>query len=304
MRIGIVCDNRCWNDPCEPFRHVAEGLRRLGHAAEAVAPAGPWPLMSRRPDAMFVWNGLHGRWAAVVEHCRAEGIAVLIMERGFFDRRHYTQIDPCGFNHTAGWATEVAPAAPAGGAERFLRASGRKPERTRETRSGYILVLCQMPGDAQLQSSALRHPGPWVQAMEDASPTAVEIRVRAHPLSAWSCGTIGRARMIRGTLEEALRGAAFAATINSNAGNEALAWGCPVLCLGPALYGMAGVALQTKLAALPRAVCQMLWDGWHPARRDVENYLYRLACRQWSHEELAEGSVLKRFLAAADAASA
>ena len=101
--------------------------------------------------------------------------------------------------------------------------------------------------------------------------------------------------MLDGTLAGAVRGARFAVTINSNAGNEALAWGCPVLCLGPALYATAGVAERTRLAKLPAAIEQML-AGWRPRDDDVRTYLCHLACRQWNCDELAEGSVLKRLL--------
>jgi hypothetical protein len=136
--------------------------------------------------------------------------------------------------------------------------------------------------------SELHHPKPFVQAIDDALPDGVEVKVRAHPLSKWECGTHGRARMLDGTLEDAVAGAKFCVTINSNAGNEALAWGCPVLCFGPALYGMAGVAKTTTLADLSSSLQEML-DGWKPDRKALTNYLYWLACRQWSVDEIADG---------------
>jgi hypothetical protein len=304
MRIAVACDNRRWKSPSEPFRHVAEGLRRLGHEVQPVAPDGDWPLVAVPPDAMFLWNGVHGRWGLIAERCRRDGIPTFIMERGFFDRFRHTQIDRQGFNHTASWAADVRQPAPPEGPERFAQVWGRKPKRIRRRKSGCVLVLCQVPGDAQLRDSEIRHPGPFVQAVEDAAPPGVEIRVRAHPLSAWTCGTSRRSRMTQAAaLDKALAAAAFAVTINSNAGNEALAWGCCVLCLGPALYAMAGVSMQTELCHLPEFM-QLMLDGWRPAQGDVENYLHHLACRQWSCEELARGSVLERLLADANAATA
>lgn len=297
MRIAVACDNRRWKSPSEPFGAVAAGLRRLGHEVQTVAPSDDWPLVTPRPDAVFLWNGVHGRWGRIAQRCRQEGIQTFLMERGFFDRLHWTQIDHQGFNHTASWAAGLGGPCPPEGPQRFLRAWGRKPKRVRRSRGGYVLVLCQVPADAQLQDSEIRHPGPLVQAVEDATPTGVEIRVRAHPLSAWSCGTGGRSRMIETPLADAIAGAAFAVTINSNAGNEALAWGCPVLCLGPALYGMAGVAMQTGLSHLAELM-QLMRDGWRPGQKDVENYLYHLACRQWSCEELLAGAALEALLAA------
>ena len=87
-------------------------------------------------------------------------------------------------------------------------------------------------------------------------------------------------------------------TINSNAGNEALAAGCRVLCLGPALYAMAGVARQTTVADMPTALRDML-AGWAPESAAVRNYLRWLACRQWSRAELADGDALGPILALA-----
>lgn len=303
MRVAIVCDNRRWKDPAEPYRGVAAGLRRLGHRVQFTVPADDWPLVCPAPDAVFLWNGVHGRWGAIADRCRREGLRTFIMERGFFDRLRHTQIDRRGFNHTASWAACLSGPAPAGGRQRFLRAWGRGRRPIRRRRDGYLLVLCQAPGDAQLRDSEIRHPGPLVRAAADAAPGGIEIRARAHPLSAWSCGTLGRARMIRGTLDEALAGAAFAVTVNSNAGNEALAAGCPVLSLGPSLYGRAGVALQTGLAHLADAIEAML-DGWRPADSDVAHYLYHLACRQWTAAELARAAVLERLLDPPDAPAA
>jgi capsule polysaccharide modification protein KpsS len=88
-------------------------------------------------------------------------------------------------------------------------------------------------------------------------------------------------------------------TVNSNAGNEALAMGCPVLCVGPALYAMAGVAMLTHLVNLAGRIAWMRDCRFDEAA--VKNYLYHLACRQWTGEELAEGTALKGLLDAADA---
>jgi len=101
--------------------------------------------------------------------------------------------------------------------------------------------------------------------------------------------------VLGGTLREAVDGAAFAVTVNSNSGNEALAWGCCVLSLGPSLYALAGAACRTGLAGLEHAL-EAMADGWTPEPATVTNYLYWLACRQWSRDELAHGDVLRRLL--------
>ncbi len=217
------------------------------------------------------------------------------MERGFFDRMAHTQLDWCGFGHRTSWASRPARPAPAGGAERFRRVWGDAPTPMRSRDDGYILVLGQVSGDAQLRDSEIHHTGPLVQAVENATPRDIDIRIRPHPLTKWDRPADARATVIKGDLRSAIAGARFVVTINSNAGNEALAWGCPVMCLGPSLYGIAGVAMQTKLVDLPASVRMML-DGWRPPRDMTANVLHHLASRQWSCDELARGDVLKRRL--------
>jgi len=300
-RIAVIVDNRRWRDREQPERCAAAGLRRLGYRLQLVTP-GAWPIFRELPDAALIWNGVHGRRRRIVGELRDRGVPVLIMEHGFFDRFRYTQIDHAGFAHRASWAASLHGPAPPAGPARFARAWGGPPVRTEARKSGYILVLAQVPGDAQLADSKIHHPGPLVQALEDAAPGGARIRVRPHPRSAWRPRTRDGARVIGGPLEDAVAGARFVVTINSNAGNEAIARGCPVMCLGPALYGMAGAALTTGLAGLREAIETML-DGWRPDDRLARDYLYNLACRQWSRRELRDGKVLSGLLSAAGQAT-
>jgi len=294
MRIGLICRNHEWRDPTMPHRALRQGLQRLGHTVEVVVPARGGRLFPTRPDAAFLWNAVHGARGQIAAELRAAGATVLVMERGFFDRFRHTQIDHQGFNHTASWARKLHRPAPSEGRERLRASFGiRKPMRPH--RHGYVLVLLQVPRDAQLRDSELHHPGPLVQAVEDVMPRDVEIRARAHPISNWTCERTGRTRMLNGELSDAIDGARFVVTINSNAANEALAQGCPVLCLGPALYAETGVAKQSRLVDLPR-VAEQMRCGWHPRDADVANYLHWLACRQWNGREMADGAVLKKLL--------
>jgi hypothetical protein len=288
MRAGVVCDNRRWADPAEPFQALVRGLARLGHMPQ-VAAVGPWPVFSRLPDVAFVWNAGKGLQGAVAEGLRREGVPVVVMERGFFRRMDYCQLDPEGFGHRASWRTCLTGPAPPEGRSRFFRVWGSRPCAQRK-RGGYVLVLCQVPGDAQLADSELHHPDTLVAAAVEAAWPGCEIRVRPHPLSSYRSGL-----EVEGTLAEAVAGAAFCLTINSNSANEAIAWGCPVVSLGPALYAMAGAALRTSLRELPAAL-GLMRCGWHADDGHVGNYLYWLACRQYSNAELAEGSVLRRLL--------
>lgn len=304
MRIGIVCDNRRFRDAAEPFAALRKGLETLGHEVEVLCPSPACRLggFARPPQALFLWNGQKGLWKQLADQARRSGLKVFVMERGFFDRLRFTQIDPAGFNHTASWArreTFDAPPPPQGQA-RFVGAYGRQPQPLAARRDGYLLLLLQIAGDSQLAGCELHHPLPLVQAVEDAAPVGLEIRLRPHPLSSWQYGCAGRAKMAQGSLDEALAGARFAVTINSNAGNEALAAGCPVLALGPALYTIAALARRTSLFDLPAALSAMA-DGELGLDHDdppaaVRNYLFHLACRQVGRDELAEGKFLARLL--------
>ena len=293
MRIGLIATNREWRATDGPIQTVHASLHRLGHSIEVVMP-GDLPIFSHLPEVALIWNGVHGPRGTIVASLRSQGVPVLVMERGFFGRLSFTQIDHRGFNHTASWAEHLHETAPADGQARFVGAWGCQPTPMR-VQDGHVLILLQVPGDVQLHQSELRRPAPLIRAVEDCLPGNVRIHVRAHPLSGFRCDTSERIRMLDGELEEAIRDAAFAVTINSNSGNEALAMGCPVLCLGPSLYGLAGAARPTTLADLPRALRDML-GGWKPEDAHVRNYLHWLACRQWSARELAETDVLSTLI--------
>jgi len=295
MKIGLICDNREWTVGEKPYKAVRDGLERLGHQVRVACPVGPRLPWATRPDAVFVWNGVHGVAGRLRAPLAELGVTVFVMEWGWFDRFAHVQIDHAGFNHTASWSGAGWGDCPADGPERFRRAWGATPEPFR-SREGYCLVLLQVPGDAQLAEAEIRRPGTLVEAVEAHAPPGLDIHVRAHPLHPWSCGSGRRVRMTDAPLGEGVAKAKFCVTINSNAGNEALAWGCPVLCVGPALYAAAGVARRTTVARMGQELVRMA-SGWRPEDAAVRNYLYRLACRQWSAEELAQGAPLRKVLA-------
>ncbi len=301
-RIGLIASARQWRDRGRvtgfPHRHLADGLKRIGCEPVVVANCG-WPLFDGPVDAAFLWNGAKGRLAHYAQQLRMQGIIVFLMEHGWIDRRRHVQIDHEGFSHAASWATRkyFDSPAPAEGRQRFRRAFGRPPMlvRSAKARKGYILVLLQVPGDSQLYDSETDSPAELVRAVEAAAPDGWQIRVRSHPLHDWICDTKGGAVAAVGTLQEAIGDAAFCVTINSTAGIESLAMGCPVLCLGPAMYAAAGAALHTNFADMAVNLAKMI-AGWRPTTKVVHNFLYHLACRQWTFDEMAEGSVLQRLL--------
>jgi hypothetical protein len=301
MRAAIICTNESWVDTRSPIRAVAAGLKHLGCDVAPTA-IGDWPIFATFPDVAFIWNGVHGRRGLIADKIRKCGVPVLVMERGFLDRFNHTQIDHAGFNHTASWAVDLAGPAPVGGVARFARLIETigPPRPVKPRSSGHILILGQVPGDAQLRDSEISHAEDLVRAVEKAAGPGVELRFRPHPLGKWRTRRGDWTTTLDGELADAVDAARFAITINSNSANDVLLRGCPVLCLGPALQAIAGVAIQTSLAGLQRNI-ELMLDGWKPDSRRVLSYLHWLAARQWTIDELAGagGGVLARLLSAA-----
>jgi len=280
-----------WRDRTQPFRAVAEGLAGLGFDV-SVMRLGEQGLLDAA-DLVVLWNGRKGRWRELKHQARALGIPTIIMEHGFFDRRAYTQIDHLDILHWASWTAELRNPAPPEGGARLARVW---PHRLRPFggRDGYVLVLGQVPGDSQMQESEVSLPTPLKKAVARSLPRGVDAVFRPHPRAGSKRVSYLRRCEAR-TIVEAIEGARFAVMINSNAGNECLALGCPVLCLGPALYAQAGVAKQTRMSNFKRTLLEML-AGWRPDGGAVRNYLHWLACRQYNQQEMREGEVLARLL--------
>jgi len=296
LAAGLLATDQQWRDGTQPFRAIAAGLERLGCQVEVRHPGGTWPLFQRDPKLLVIWNGRKGSYGPTVAAARRAGCRVLVMEHGFFDRRAHTQVDHQGILHWASWTDCFIRKAPARGAER-LAAVWPEPLVPFEPRDGYVLVLGQMPGDSQLDDSEIAHPRLVTRAVAEALPKGVTAVCRQHPRKIKVLPDDERymPQAPHGPLAHAIGGAKFVVTVNSNAGNEALAMGCPVLCFGPSLYGLAGVAPTTSVAGL-RTVLREMLAGWQPATAKVRNYLRWLACRQWGQGEFRSGTLLAGFL--------
>lgn len=291
LRVCLSCMKLQWDDETQPFRALAEGLSRIGcrvDVCDLEDEDGP-----RLADLVFVWNGRRGSYRLPLKAAARHRVPIFVAEHGFFDRRAHTHFDHRDILHWASWANDWDRPAPPEGSERLARVwpDALQPF---EKRNGYVLVLGQIKGDAQMQESETDSSTALTKAVARSLPEGVVGRFRRHP----------RARVARvqylppceaETLREAVAGAQFCVTINSNAGNEALAWGCPVLCFGPALYEQAGVALPTSMATLTDDLKTML-AGWRPETGRVRNYLQWLACRQFSQEEIRQGEMLRGLI--------
>ena len=182
------------------------------HTVDLKRPSGG-ATFSQTPDLAFIWNGIRGR-AESVRLTRAQGCPVVIMERGFFDRMRYTQLDRAVFNAEAAWASEIRRPAPADGAERFAAVWKRPRKVLRPRERGYILVLLQVPHDSQLRNSEIQAPKQLLQVIDAIAPPGIEIVCRSHPRLSYRVPPTCGIKPIGGTLEEAVAGARFVLTVN------------------------------------------------------------------------------------------
>lgn len=282
-----------WEDTEQPFHAIAQGLQNIGCTVEV------WRLSQAVPDfdtsdMLIIWNGRKFQYEKAVSAARARHVPYIVFEHGFFDRRNYIHLNKSGILHWASWAHDWARPAPADGAARLAKVWPR-PLGSFGRREGYVLVLGQMDGDSQLDDSTPCHALQVEKLVARNLPRGVRGVLRPHPNKRVKSRHQYLPRCQAATLAEAVAGAKFAVTINSNAGNECLAMGCPVLAFGPSLYGNAGVAHTTSLATFKRDLEEMV-RGWLPKSDAVTNYLQWLACRQHNADELREGSVMAQLV--------
>jgi hypothetical protein len=282
-----------WQDASQPFRALANGLAVLGFAVDVKDVTGSNLLDTA--DLLVIWNGRADLYGIVASEAARFHVPTLFVEHGFWDRRAHVQIDHEGILHWASWAKQLRCPAPPDGATRLARFWPQPLHRFAE-REGYALVLGQLAGDSQMDDSELKGSAPLERAISRYLKDSACIR--PHPLSDRNRRHEYLPLCPGETLADAVVGAKYCVTINSNSGNEALAMGCPVLAIGPSLYGAAGVALEINMAGL-RDALQRMGKGWRPAAAAVRNYLEWLACRQFGQDELRSGEALAPLVAEA-----
>lgn len=281
-----------------PLRAAADGLTALGYRVE-VRPTGFWPLWFERPELIVVWNGYRSEFSGTIEKAAIEGIPVMRMEHGFYDRNKHFQVDDKGILHWSSWTGQLQSPAPAGAKERFEKVwpAGIKPIRYK--RDGYILVLGQVTDDTQMWESEIRSGMQLDHAVYNAtSDLGMQIYFRPHPKDAKAY--LGRRKYLptsnHSSLQEAAAGAKFVIAINSNSCVECLAMGVPVMAFGPATFLQAGVAKKTSMQTLRKDIIEAWKKMELPEQEKINNYLYTLAAKQYSLDELREGSIFNRGL--------
>jgi hypothetical protein len=204
---------------------LAQGLAKHGIAHRIISP---WESVHSDVCACWGW-----RIAAPLVAAHKQ---VLLMERGYIgDRTVWTSF---GWNGLNGRAQFAPPAQPH---SRFARLF---PDALKawDADGTYALLIGQVEGDSALhgldfQTWATRTAAKMAKAFK------LPVKYRAHPLAIeyGQKDTVPGCETIRGTLADALAGAAVVVTFNSNAGVDALLAGKPTVALdaGSMVYPIA-----------------------------------------------------------------
>lgn len=223
----------------------------------------------RHGDVTMCWGWRKGMYL------RARGARVIVLERGYIgDRYHYTSVGLDGLNGHARF-----PVAPDDGGARFAEHGGELlPWRDD---GEYILLLGQVHGDQSLQGQDLSK---WYARMAQKARSiwGLPVFFRAHPKDR---GRHGRVAGVQNqsslcTLKEALAGARFAITWNSNSALDAVMQGVP--CYAGDRGTMAWPLCTRSLA--------------EPHTPERERRVHEISWAQWSPDELVSGEALRGVL--------
>ena len=308
----VACTSRSVpSETTDLWSGVVRGLVAAGFRVERHSTEKAFEASAEIPDVLVTWNGMRAAGEKLVQIARMFDIPVIRIEHGFYERKLYSQADHEGILHWASWRRELLDPAPAEGQQRLARfyPDGIRPMKKRK---GYILVIGQVMGDSQMLDSPIQSAIPLQRLVHRATKDmSVPVYFRPHPsersprqilLKSLPGGDDARGVYVKTKhglgLAEALDGAAFIITINSNTIVETLAAGVPALAFGPHLGIDAGVVRQTCEGTLRTDILDML-AGWRPDQAAVQNFLEHLACRQWTPDEFADPVTMAKLLDAA-----
>lgn len=238
---------------------LCEGLRAAGHQ--------PTYTTTRRASTRLVacWG-----WRKA-QDMRRRGHDVLVVERGYLgDREHWHSLGWNGLNNRATFNESLADWS------RFEEHHGHL-YRPWKPGGDYVLLVGQVPGDMSLAGKDL---GKWYAdtAKAAAAHYGLPVIFRQHPVA------LERGLFVDvpgtedddGALEEAIDGARVVVTWNSNTAVESVVAGVPSITFdrGAMAWEVTGHAVGEE------------------ARPDRTDWLARLAWKQWSLDEIADGSAI------------
>ena len=250
-----------YTNPNAPHQIKFHGAMAAGiesHGTEVIHKiTGQWV----NSDVAVVW-GERNRLRASKYATR-----VLVMEIGYLPQDRSAeglQFVSCGWNGLNGRADFCNANSPS---DRWQKHGHELPEWNAQ--GDYILLLGQVPGDQSHAHADINSF--YVEAIRGLAGIGLPVVFRPHPLG--SKAPAGCVLDTSESLEQALNGAAFAVTFNSNSGVDAVLNGTPVITMdkGSMAWDVSGHEF-----ALPPT----------PAR---EQWCYDLAYAQWSESEIREG---------------
>lgn len=237
---------------------MQSGLARHGIGADIVAPD---TLMAA--GVAICWG-----WRKGAKYHR-QGRDVLVMERGYLgDRFAWTSLGWNGLNGRARWPE------PHDDGARFEHNFGHLRREWPRNDEGYALIVGQVQGDAALADTDIQR---WyTDAHQAMGRRGFKVAFRPHPEALKRGHDIGPLAhlVIGGTLANALGNAAVAVTWNSNAGVEAVLAEIPTITCDDG--AMARPVTAHGLAA-------------ELVTPDRDDWLRRMAWRQWTIDEIASG---------------
>lgn len=210
-------------------------------------------------DLLVTWGV---RWQAEIRSQLERGGEVCVLECGYIGNR----LEWCSASLGGGLNGRGRFPKPGDGGQRFNSMGRLAPWRYG---GEYALICGQVPGDMSVAGVCL--PKVYRKAAEECAALGFKPVFRPHPKGPMPPPP--GVEVIEGTLDEALSGAAFVVTFNSNAGVDAALAGVPVV-------------------ALDRG--SMAWDVASPQvappwRPDRAAWATALAWKQWTLAEFKSG---------------
>lgn len=237
---------------------LREGMRRHGTKSYVGGK-----LKYTKADVAVVWSW---KRPAIIKDMLSSGRHVVVMERGFIQPRfEWCSLTVDGFNGRG----LCAPANDQG--ERWERLFSHHLKPWRTGGGNYALLIGQVPQDAALQGNDIVG---WAQQTADKlAALGHRVLYRPHPLCTTPCPR--GAELSTGTLEEDLANADRVVTFNSTTAVEAILAGIPTVIhdAGSPAYPMASHNVAEPLV-----------------RPDRTKWCHDMAWRQWSLEDMADGT--------------
>jgi hypothetical protein len=236
-----------------------------------------WYGDARRPfpecDLAILWGSLHPKYDAVCE--TLGGTPRWFVQHGWLPKGSTVQLDPVGYDATAGWAQDP-PCIVDGGR---LKVSGSP-----------MMVALQgdnYPGKDQFS--------PWFATVREfvahlAEWSGIPMVLRRHPAGSYDLDDIVESCPLmtwdtHESVADSIAVACAVATRHSTVGLEAIAAGKPVLCYGNAVYRLPGVAYEMTASGeytalvtgmVARGHCMLTTNGQRQALRWIKSHQWAL----------------------------